>query len=101
MAMQTGANDGKIYVWRSPDEEYHQDCVAPTFVSGFKRVKIWGAIRYGKLSKLVIFEEKDGSRLAHAAVQTRHGAARCGPLQRSSVFWSLQTVQCSAVQSHC
>jgi hypothetical protein len=28
MAMQTGSNDGKVYVWRSPDEEYLEDCLA-------------------------------------------------------------------------
>ena len=34
-----------------------EDCVAPTHIPGFKRVKIWGGIRYGKLSKLVIINE--------------------------------------------
>ena len=57
MAMQTGSNDGKVYVWRSPEEEYLEDCVAPTHIPGFKRVKIWGGIRHGKLSKLVIINE--------------------------------------------
>jgi hypothetical protein len=57
MAMQTGSNDGKVYVWRSPDEEYLEDCVVPMHIPGFKRVKIWGGIRYGKLSKLVIINE--------------------------------------------
>jgi hypothetical protein len=43
-------------------EEYHLDCIEPTFIPGFKRIKIWGAIRYGKKSKLVIINknlEKD------------------------------------------
>jgi hypothetical protein len=38
-------------------EEYHPDCIEPTFIPGFKRIKIWGAIRYGKKSKLVIINE--------------------------------------------
>lgn len=57
MAMQTASNGGKVYVWREPDEEYLEDCVEPTFIPGFKRVKIWGAVRYGKKSKLVIIPE--------------------------------------------
>jgi hypothetical protein len=38
-------------------EEYHPDCIEPTFIPGFKRIKIWGAIRYGEKSKLVIINE--------------------------------------------
>jgi hypothetical protein len=38
-------------------EEYHPDCIEPTFIPGFKKIKIWGAIRYGKKSKLVIINE--------------------------------------------
>ena len=38
-------------------EEYHLDCIEPTFIPGFKRIKIWGAIRYGKKGKLVITNE--------------------------------------------
>ena len=39
------------------EEEYHPNCIEPTFISGFKRIKIWGAIHYGKKSKLVIINE--------------------------------------------
>src|SRR5437762_6864735 len=45
------------YAWREPDEEYLEDCVEPTFIPGFKRVKVWGAIQYGKKSKLVVIPE--------------------------------------------
>ena len=38
-------------------EEYHPDCIESTFIPEFKRIKIWGAIRYGKKSKLVIINE--------------------------------------------
>ena len=60
MAMQTASYDGKTYVWREPHEEYYEDCIEPTFIPGFKRVKVWGAIRYGKKSKLVIISENLG-----------------------------------------
>ena len=31
-----------------------------TVISGFEKVKVWVAVRYGKLSKLVVLEEKKG-----------------------------------------
>ena len=57
MAMQTASNEEKTYVWREPDEEYEEDCIEPTFIPGFRRVKVWGAIRYGRKSKLVVIPE--------------------------------------------
>jgi transposase len=60
MGMQTGANSKKVYVWRSPDEEYLEDACAATVIPGFQKVKVWGAMRYGKLSELVVLPEKEG-----------------------------------------
>ena len=57
IAMQTASNEGKVYVWREPDEEYLEDCIESTFIPGFKRVKVWGAVRYGRKSKLVVIPE--------------------------------------------
>ena len=57
MTMQTASNGGKVYVQREPDEEYLEDCVEPTFILGFKRVKVQGAIRYRKKSKLIVIPE--------------------------------------------
>lgn len=57
MAMQTATNNGKVFVWREPYEEYYEDCLEPTFIPGFRRVKVWGAVRYGKKSKLIIIPE--------------------------------------------
>ena len=50
-------NSGRKYVWRYPEEEYKEDCCGATVIPGFEKVKIWGAIWCGKLSKLIIFEE--------------------------------------------
>lgn len=47
-------------MWRYPEEEYHPDCLRQTVISGFVKVKIWGAMRYDKLSKLVIIPEEKG-----------------------------------------
>lgn len=55
--MQTGSNDQKVWGWRMKREEYHPDFIEPTFIPGFKRIKIWRAIHYGKKSKLVIINE--------------------------------------------
>jgi len=60
MGMQTGANVGHIWVWRYPEEEYEEDCCAATHISGFEKFKVWGAMRYDKLSKLVVFDKIEG-----------------------------------------
>jgi hypothetical protein len=60
MMLQTRANSKKVYVWRYPEEEYLEDCCGATVISGFEKIKIWGAMRYGKLSELIIMPEKNG-----------------------------------------
>ena len=59
MSMQTGPNQGKIYVWRYPEEEYLEDCCDATVIPGFEKVKVWDGMRYGELSELVIMPEKE------------------------------------------
>ena len=59
MTLQTDSNQGRKYVWRFEGEEYHKDCIRGTVISGFRSIKVWGAMRYGKLSKLVIFPERE------------------------------------------
>lgn len=60
MGMQTDANQGFKWVWRYPEEEYHEDCCRGTVISGFRNVKVWGAMRYGKFSELVVVPERGG-----------------------------------------
>ena len=60
MMIQTGGNSKKRYVRRMPREEYLEDCCGATVIPGFEKVKIWGAMRYGKLSSLVIISESQG-----------------------------------------
>src|SRR5271169_905610 len=60
MSIRTDANQGKKWVWRYPEEEYNEDCCRATVISRFEKVKVWAAVRYGKLSKLVMLEEKKG-----------------------------------------
>lgn len=48
-------------MWRYPEEEYYQDCIVATHINGFEKVKIWGALRYGKLSEGIIMKEKEGA----------------------------------------
>ena len=66
MAMQTGANDRKVYVWRYPEEEYLEDCCGATVVAGFEKVKIWSGMRYDALSELVILSENKGDEKLNA-----------------------------------
>ena len=62
MSLQTGSNQGNVYVWRYPEEEYKEDCCASTHKSGFKKIKVWGSMRYGSLSNLVVLPERKGGR---------------------------------------
>jgi DDE superfamily endonuclease len=66
MGMQTDSNQGRIFVWRYPEEEFHKDCIRGTVISGFEKVKVWGAMRYGRLSNLVVVPEgeKEGTMTA-------------------------------------
>ena len=63
MGMQTGANIGQVWVWRYLEEEYKEDCCSVTHINGFKKIKVWGAMRYGKLSELVVLPEKEEGKL--------------------------------------
>ena len=62
MALQTGANEGDVWVWRYPEEEYKEDCCGATHKSGFKKIKVWGAMRADTLSPLVLLlnDEENG-----------------------------------------
>ena len=60
MSMQTDANQGQKWVWRYPEEEYIEDCCRATVIPGFRKVKIWAAMRFNQLSELVIIPEKEG-----------------------------------------
>jgi hypothetical protein len=70
MAMQTMPNSGRKYVWRTPEEEYSEDCCGATVIPGFEKVKIWGAMRVGKLSKLVILPESESVGKMNAKMYT-------------------------------
>jgi hypothetical protein len=70
MDMQTDANEGPIWMWRYPEEEYYQDCIAGTHISGFEKVNIWDAIRYRKLSEGVMMKEKEGAGKLNAVEYT-------------------------------
>jgi transposase len=62
MTIQTDSTQGRKFLWRFPGEEYHRDCIRGTVISGFRSIKVWSAMRYGKLSKLVVFPEREGDR---------------------------------------
>ena len=70
MGMQTGANQKAVYVWRYPEEEYLEDCCGATVIPGFQKIKVWGAMRYGALSELVVMPEKEGQGKLNAVEYT-------------------------------
>jgi hypothetical protein len=57
-------------VWRYPEEEYLEDCCGATVIPGFEKVKIWAAMRYGKLSELIILPEGESQEKMNAKMYT-------------------------------
>jgi hypothetical protein len=39
-------SNGKVYVWRTAQEEWNEDCLNPTFSSGRQSVMIWGSMSW-------------------------------------------------------
>ena len=56
--MQTDANQRRKWIQRYSEEEYDEACYTAIFFARFEKVKIQGGMRYEKLSKLVVLEEK-------------------------------------------
>jgi hypothetical protein len=53
-SFELGKNSRTIRVWRTADEKYHQDCLAPTFKSGRTSVMVWGGVTGTTKSPLVM-----------------------------------------------
>jgi transposase len=60
MGMQTGPNGKRVYVWRYPEEEYDEDCTGAIMIQRFEKVKVWGYMRFDKLSQLIFLPEYKG-----------------------------------------
>ena len=48
-----GDDKGTVWVTRAADEEFHEDCVVPTFKQSPLRVMLWGCIMKGRKGPLV------------------------------------------------
>jgi hypothetical protein len=55
-----GDDKGTIWVTRSPDEEYDEACVVPTFKQSSVRIMVWGCIMKGSKGPLVILDYPRG-----------------------------------------
>jgi len=49
-----GDDRGRIYITRSADEEYNEECLVPTFKQSSVHIMIWGCIMKGKKDLLVV-----------------------------------------------
>jgi hypothetical protein len=55
-----GDDRGTVWVTRSAEEEYDEDCVIPTFKQSPVRVMVWGCIMKGSKGPLVVLEYPGG-----------------------------------------
>lgn len=51
---------GRIYVTRSAEEEYQENCVIPKFKQSPIRVMVWGCVMVGKKGPLIVLEYPGG-----------------------------------------
>jgi hypothetical protein len=55
-----GDDKGTVYVTRSADEEYDEDCVVPKFKQSSLRIMIWGCIMKNSKGPMVVLEYPGG-----------------------------------------
>jgi len=55
-----GDNRGTVWVTRSAEEEYDENCLVPTFKQSSIRVMVWGCIMGGKKGPLVVLDYPGG-----------------------------------------
>ncbi|CAK5282571.1 unnamed protein product [Mycena citricolor] len=53
-------NKGRIWVTRTSDKVYNQDCLAPSFKQSPIRVMVWGCIAHGWKGPLIVLEYPGG-----------------------------------------
>lgn len=49
---------GRVYVWRSPNEAYNQECLLPTVKHGGGSVMVWGAISWNGVGPIIAVKGK-------------------------------------------
>jgi hypothetical protein len=55
-----GDDKGMVWVTWAVDEEFHENCVVPTFKQSPLRVMLWGCIMKGRKGPLVVLEYPGG-----------------------------------------
>lgn len=51
---------GRVFVTRTADKEFEEDCLIPTFKQSSLRVMVWGCIMKGKKGPLIVLEYPGG-----------------------------------------
>jgi transposase len=61
-SVELGKQSSQVLVWRSPGEEFNEDCLVPTFKSGRQSLMMWSCMAHGKLGPLVFLpcDRRDG-----------------------------------------
>jgi transposase len=67
-----GDNKGTVYVTRSVDEVFDDECVVPKFKQSSLRIMVWGCIIKGRKGPLVVLEYPGGRGGGMTAVRYQH-----------------------------
>lgn len=64
-----GDSRGTVWVTRTADEVYHDDCVVPKFKQSSLRIMVWGCIMKGRKGPMVILEYPGGRGVGMTAAR--------------------------------
>jgi len=73
-----GDKKGDIWITRSADEVWDEDCLVPKFQQSSIRVMMWGCIAYGKKGPLIVLEYPGGKGGGMTALRYQQQVL-CGP----------------------
>jgi len=87
IGMRRGSID---WIWRSPDEEFHPDCIDPK-KRETQGIMFWGAFRWGKRGPGIFFETEKGK---HITAKVYCDQVINGPLYE---FWAESFMDCDPI----
>lgn len=87
-SVQLGQRRGKIRVWRTPEEAFHQDCKGSKW-KGFSDMMFWGCFTYERKGPMHIWEPETSAQKKTAARELKQLNDILEPIKRQE--WEITT----------